>query len=179
MAYDQRFAIGYISSSSKGGAKLHRRNFGEVVENLAAAREYHWMTGNFLKHAGPLQWSDLPIDSHEPIALAAPKPRPLFIVGGAVDGDGWAVPIGMFLAAVAAGPVYQLLDKHGLSTTVFPSIATLVLDGDLGFREHATGHTPAPNWPTFISFASRYLAWTTTRSHAKSGPNSTADLSQR
>src|SRR5258707_12081128 len=30
MAYDQRFAIAYVSSSGEGGAKLHRRNFGEL-----------------------------------------------------------------------------------------------------------------------------------------------------
>ena len=35
MAYDPRFAIGFIGSSGEGGAKLHRRNFGELVENLA------------------------------------------------------------------------------------------------------------------------------------------------
>ena len=34
MAYDRRFAIGFIGSSGEGGAKLHRRNFGELVENL-------------------------------------------------------------------------------------------------------------------------------------------------
>jgi hypothetical protein len=27
----------------------------------------------------------------------------------------------------------------------------------LAFRQHSGGHTPAPNWPTFITFASRYL----------------------
>jgi hypothetical protein len=54
MAYDQRFAIGYISSSGMGGAALYRRHFGELLENVAAANEYHWMAGNFLKYAGPL-----------------------------------------------------------------------------------------------------------------------------
>jgi hypothetical protein len=31
LAFDQRFAIGYISSSGAGGAKLHRRRYGERV----------------------------------------------------------------------------------------------------------------------------------------------------
>jgi hypothetical protein len=159
MAYDQRFAIGYISSSGEGGAKLNRRNWGEVVENVAAAREYHWMAGNFLKYAGPLQWSDLPVDSHELIALSAP--RPLFVGGGATNGDGWADARGMFMAAVAASPVYRLLGKRGLDTTAFPPIETPLIAGDLAFRQHAGGHTPAPNWPTFITFASRYLTVST------------------
>ena len=45
MAYDERFAIGFIGSSGEGGAKLHRRNFGELVENVASSGEYHWMAG--------------------------------------------------------------------------------------------------------------------------------------
>lgn len=55
MAYDQRFAIGFIGSSGEGGAKLHRRHWGELVENLTGQGEYHWMAGNFLKYGGPAQ----------------------------------------------------------------------------------------------------------------------------
>src|SRR5258706_9516217 len=69
MAYDQRFAIAFVGSSGEGGAKLHRRNFGELVENVAGAGEYHWMARNFIKYAGPLTWNDLPVDSHELIAF--------------------------------------------------------------------------------------------------------------
>ncbi|MFZ0454492.1 MAG: hypothetical protein WAM24_12155, partial [Ignavibacteriaceae bacterium] len=43
MAYDKRFAIGFIGSSGEGGASLFRRNFGELVENVASTSEYHWM----------------------------------------------------------------------------------------------------------------------------------------
>jgi hypothetical protein len=32
-----------------------------------------------------------------------------------------------------------------------------LIDGDLGFRQHTGGHTDEPNWPTFLTFASRYL----------------------
>jgi hypothetical protein len=155
MAYDQRFAIAYVSSSGEGGAKLNRRDWGEIVENVAGTNEYHWMAGNFLKYAGPLQWKDLPIDAHELIALCAP--RPVFIGGGATKGDGWADAQGMFMAAAAASPVYTLLAKKGLDTTTFPPIETPLIEGDLAFRQHSGGHTPAPNWPTFITFASRYL----------------------
>jgi len=156
MAYDPRFAIAYISSSGEGGAKLHRRNFGELVENVAGTGEYHWMAGNFVKYAGPLTANDLPIDSHELIALCAP--RPVFIGAGApAQGDAWVDAKGMFLAAVGAGPVYKLLGKKDLGTVEFPPIETALIDGDVAFRQHSGGHTPAPNWPTFITFASRYL----------------------
>jgi hypothetical protein len=155
MAYEPRLAIGYISSSGESGAKLYRHIFGEEIGNVAAASEYHWMAGNFLKYDGPLTIADLPVDAHELIALAAP--RPVFISGGATQGDGWVDAKGMFLAAVAAGPVYKLLGKKDLGTTVFPPIETPLIDGDVAFRQHSGGHTPAPNWPTFLEFASRYL----------------------
>jgi hypothetical protein len=155
MAYDSRFWTAYVSSSGEGGAKIHRRNWGELVENVAGGSEYHWMAGNFLKYAGPLNWNDLPVDSHELVALCAP--RPVFISGGATNGDGWVDAKGMFLAAVGAGPVYKLLGKKDMGTTEFPPIETPLIDGDVAFRQHSGGHTPGPNWPTFIAFASRYV----------------------
>jgi hypothetical protein len=155
MAYDPRFAIAYVSSSGAGGAALYRRNFGEQIGNVAGTGEYHWMAGNFLKYAGPLTPNDLPVDSHELIALSAP--RPVFIGAGATEGDGWQDGRGMFMATVAAGPVYRLLGKKDLVTTEFPPIETPLIDGELAYRQHSDGHTPAPNWPTFLTFASRYL----------------------
>jgi hypothetical protein len=148
-------AIAYVSSSGEGGAKLFRRIFGEQVGNVAGTSEYHWMAGNFLKYDGPLTVGDLPVDANELIALCAP--RPVFISGGATQGDGWVDAKGMFLAAAGAGPVYRLLGKKDMGTTDFPPIETALIDGDVAFRQHAGGHTPGPNWPTFITFASRYL----------------------
>jgi len=156
MAYEPRFAIGFIGSSGEGGAKILRRKFGEQVENIASTAEYHWMAGNFLKYAGPFTPNDLPVDAHELIALCAP--RPVFISSGSqqVEG-GWVDAKGMFLGAVGAGPVYKLLGKKDLGTTEFPPMETALIDGDIAFRQHAGGHTTGPNWPTFLIFASRYL----------------------
>lgn len=156
MAYDRRFAIGLIGSSGAGGAKLFRRNFGESVEDLAAISEYHWFCGNFLKYAGPLNPGDLPVDAHELIALVAP--RPLFISEGspAVEGN-WLDDKGQFLAEVYAGPVYRLLGKRGLGVTHMPPMGTVLISGDLAFRQHQYGHTDFPNWPAFLDFAARYM----------------------
>jgi hypothetical protein len=169
MALDERFAIGYISSSGQGGAKLHRRKYGETIENLAT-RFYYWMGGNYLKYTG--RWDTLPVDSHELIALCAP--RPVFISAGngpgptKADGtveinDAWVDAKGSFLAAVGAGPVYRLLGGRDLGTTGMPAIDTAAIDGDLGFRQHTAGHTPNPTWPTFLRFADRYLTPHTSR----------------
>ncbi len=156
MAYDQRFAIAFVGSSGAGGAKILRRNFGEQLENIASTSEYHWVAGNFLKFAGPLTVEDLPVDAHELIALCAP--RPVFISSGSqqVEG-GWVDAKGMFLAAVAAGPVYTLLGKKDLTSNNFPPTETALIDGDIAFRQHAAGHTTGPNWPTFLQWASRYF----------------------
>ncbi|MCZ2478774.1 alpha/beta hydrolase family protein [Aquirufa nivalisilvae] len=154
MAFDSRFAIGYICSSGAGGLKLYRRNYGELIENVAAKNEYHWMAGNFLKYAGPLQWNDLPIDAHELIALCAP--RPIYIgVGG--NGDSWADPYGMYLAGKEASPVYELLGKKGLVSDSAPRINEAKTQGEIAFRMHDKGHVTGPNWPNFIEFASKYL----------------------
>lgn len=154
MAYEPRLAVAFISSSGEGGVKLHRRNAGELVENVAGSGEYHWMAGNFIKYAGPLTPHDMPVDAHELIAMCAP--RPVFISGGS-KGDGWVDTRGMFMAGAAAGPVYTLLGKKDLGTTKYPPIGTTFIEGDIAYRQHEAGHTPAPNWPTFIEFASRYF----------------------
>ncbi|VTR94695.1 Uncharacterized protein OS=Fibrisoma limi BUZ 3 GN=BN8_04114 PE=4 SV=1 [Gemmata massiliana] len=156
MAYDERFAIGFIGSSGAGGAKLHRRDYGEKVENVAGTGEYHWMAGNYIKYAGPLIVKDLPVDAHELIALCAP--RPVFISVGSLQVEGgWIDARGMFMAGVAAEPVYKLLGKKGLGTAEFPAQETALTDGEIAFRQHAGGHTTGPNWPTFLKYAERYI----------------------
>jgi hypothetical protein len=176
MAYDPRFAIAYVSSSGAGGAHISRRKYGELVDNVAANNEYHWMAGNYLKYAG--HWDDMPVDAHELVALCAP--RPVFISGGKgpdmnpdgtiatrVDANGqtvaqaindaWVDAKGMFMAAAGAGPVYKLLGRRDMGTTEFPPIETTLIDGDVAFRQHSGGHTDGPNWPTFLTFADRYI----------------------
>jgi hypothetical protein len=161
MVDDPRFAIGYISSSGAGGADLYRRNYGERMGNIAGMNEFHWFAGNFMRYgAVGHSANDMPVDSHEFIALVAP--RPIFIGGGALltdaqyaPGDAWQDAQGMFMAAVAASPVWDLLGAKGLGTTTFPPMGTLIDSGDVAFRQHHYGHTPAPNWPYFIEFAEK------------------------
>ncbi|HEX7569992.1 MAG TPA: acetylxylan esterase, partial [Verrucomicrobiae bacterium] len=165
MAYDQRFAIALVGSSGEGGAKLSRRNWGELVENLTGTGGYHWMAGNFLKYGGPLTAGDMPVDAHELIALCAP--RPTFISYGASSGPGaegtWVDQHGSFMAAVAAGPVFRLLGKKDLGTPgnyltdPMPPVNTALLDGELAWRQHDGGHTDGPNWPVFLKWANKYI----------------------
>jgi len=168
MAYDTRFAVVLIGSSGEGGAKLHRRNWGEAVENLTGSGEYHWMAGNFLKYGaseatfGSKTPGDLPVDAHELIALCAP--RLTFVSYGVPEkGDAkWLDHQGSYMAAIAAGPVFRLLGAKDLGKSddyhaeKMPAVNVSLLDGQLGWRQHDGGHTDAPNWRYFIPWADKF-----------------------
>ena len=170
MAFDPRFAVVLVGSSGEGGAKLHRRRWGEQVENLTGSGEYHWMAGNFLKYGaaaadfGAMNPGDLPVDAHELIALCAP--RPTFISYGVPErGDAkWLDQRGSFMAAVAAQPVFRLLGARDLGVpddyrnAQPPAVNVGLLDGQLAWRQHDGGHTDGPNWKYFIPWAERMLA---------------------
>jgi len=169
MAYDTRFAVVLVGSSGEGGAKLHRRNWGEAVENLTGSGEYHWMAGNFIKYGaaeaafGSRNAGDLPVDAHELIALCAP--RPTFISYGVPEkGDAkWLDHQGSYMAAVAAGPVFRLLGAKDLGTSddyskeKMPAVNVSMLDGQLAWRQHYGGHTDGPNLKYFIPWADKFL----------------------
>lgn len=169
MAFDQRFALALVGSSGQGGAKLHRRNFGEAVENLTSSYEYHWMAGNYLKYGaeeavfGSKNANDLPVDAHQLIALCAP--RPVFISYGIPEkGDAkWVDQQGSYMATVAAGPVYKLLGaedlgvSHAYKTAQMPGVNVGLLDGELAWRQHDGGHTDGPNIKYFIQWANTFI----------------------
>ena len=169
MAFDTRFAVVLVGSSGEGGAKLHRRNWGEAVENLTGSGEYHWMAGNFLKYGAPeasfgsKNAGDLPVDAHELIALCAP--RLTFISYGVPEkGDAkWLDHQGSYMAAVAAGPVFRLLGAKDLGivddyhTAKMPPVNVGLLNGQLAWRQHDGGHTDGPNWKYFIAWADKFI----------------------
>lgn len=170
LAFEPRFAVGLIGSSGKGGATLHRRVFGEAVESLTGG-EYYWMAGNYIKYGasesifGSKTGCDLPVDSHELIALCAP--RLTFISYGIPEkGDAkWLDQRGSYMATVAAGSVFKLLGAKDLGvsndylTEEMPPVLTGLLDGELAWRQHDGGHTDAPNFEFFIPWASKFLKY--------------------
>jgi hypothetical protein len=163
-AFEPRIAAGLIGSSGEGGVKLHRHIYGEAVENLAGG-EYYWMAGNFIKYGAsePLKTAaDLPVDSHELIALCAP--RPCFISYGLVErGDAkWVDAHGSFMAGVLAGPAYRLLGRKDFGTPgdyltdPMPPVNQLI-GGELAWRQHDGGHDVTPNWPAFFKWVAAYI----------------------
>jgi hypothetical protein len=169
MAFEPRFAMALVGSSGEGGAKLHRRNFGEAVENLTGSGEYHWMAGNFLKYGaaessfGSKNAGDLPVDAHLLIALCAP--RLTFISYGVPErGDAnWLDQQGSYMATVAAGPVFRLLgardlgEKGDYRTARMPPVNTGMLDGELSWRQHDGGHEDRSNMKDFIAWANKLI----------------------
>ncbi len=169
LAFEQRFALALVGSSGKGGATLHRRNFGEAVESLTGSGEYHWMAGNYLKYgaaestSGPGNAGQMHVDSHSLIAMCAP--RLTFISYGVPEkGDAkWLDQKGSYMATIAAGAVFKLLGAKDLGvsndykTEVMPPVNTSVLDGELAWRQHDGGHTDAPNMKYFIEWANKKL----------------------
>jgi hypothetical protein len=168
-AFDQRFYMVLIGSSGEGGAKLNRRNWGEAVESLTATGEYHWMAGNFMKYGasdatfGSKNPGDIPVDSHELIAMCAP--RLTFVSYGVPEkGDAkWLDHQGSYMATVAAQPVFQLLGAKTLGvsndyhTEKMPAVNVGLLDGQLAWRQHDGGHTDAPNVKYFIKWADHFM----------------------
>lgn len=168
LAFEQRFAMALVGSSGKGGATLHRRNWGEAVESLTGG-EYYWMAGNYMKYGaaessfGSKTAADLPVDSHELIAMCAP--RLTFISYGIPEkGDAkWLDHQGSYMATVAAGPVFRLLGAKDLgvsdnyTTEKMPPVNTGFLDGRLAWRQHDGGHTDAPNFKYFIPWANKFI----------------------
>jgi hypothetical protein len=169
LAFEDRFAVGLIGSSGKGGATLLRRNFGEAVENLTGGGAFHWMAGNFIKYGteessfGRKTGCDLPVDSHELIALCAP--RLTFISYGIPEkGDAnWLDQRGSYKATIAAGAAFKLLGAKDLGVSndytkeYMPPVLTGLLNGQLAWRQHDGGHTDAPNYKYFIPWASKFF----------------------
>lgn len=141
LVFEPRFALALVGSSGEGGTKLHRRDFGEAVENLTGSGEYHRTAGNFLKYGaeeskfGRKTPGDIPVDAHQLIALCAP--RPTFISYGIPEkGDAlWLDQQGSYMAVVAAGPAFRLLgaqdvgDRDDYRAAKMPPVNTGLLEG--------------------------------------------------
>lgn len=151
-ARDQRFGMVIASCSGEGGAALSRRNYGENIDHMThPTRYFYQFATNWRSYKDNPSLS--PVDAHMLIALMAP--RPLLLQTGTTDN--WSDPRGEFLAAVAAGPVYNLLGKKALGTEVWPEAGVPVLN-DLGYFMHEGGHGSMPaDFGIFIRFMKKHF----------------------
>jgi hypothetical protein len=149
-ARDQRFAMVIASCSGEGGAALSHRNYGERIKHLAVRYGYQFAKnyGNFGDDV-----ENFPVDAHMLAALIAP--RPLLLQTGHTDK--WSDPLGEFEAAVAAGPVYELLGKQSLGVSELPGAGEPILN-TLGYLMHDGGHGTVPSdWNVYLQFMKKHL----------------------
>jgi hypothetical protein len=144
---DTRYGMVIASCSGEGGAAISRRWYGETINHMTdPTRYFYQFAGNWRNYRDDPSKS--PVDANMLVSLMAP--RPLLLQTG--DTDKWSDPKGEFLAAVAAGPVYELLGKKSLRTDIYPAAGVPVLN-DLGYYMHACGHGAMPaDYEIFIRF---------------------------
>jgi hypothetical protein len=149
-ASDKRFALVISQNSGAGGAALNRRIFGETVGRLNASFP-HWFCKQFRDYS--LNEKAMPFDSHELLALIAPRP---LLITSATE-DRWSDPRGEFLAGKAASPVYQLLGTKGLESDQQPDPATLI-KSRIGYFLRSGPHSVThEDWQAYCDFCDHWM----------------------
>jgi pimeloyl-ACP methyl ester carboxylesterase len=148
---DQRFAMVVSNESGAGGAALARRRFGETVARLNTAFP-HWFCTNYTKYSN--NEDALPVDTHELLALIAP--RALYVA--CASDDLWGDPRGSYLALYNSLPVFKLFNNKTSISEVTPSLNTQVTSGKIAFHIRDGEHNlKLKDWNFVMDFADKVL----------------------
>ncbi len=146
-AQDERFALACVNGAGEGGPALTRRHFGETLGQIT--RNFpHWFTPRYATYAGRI--GELPVDSHQLIALVAPRAYH----GGDAANDLWADPRGAWLALVEASKVWALAGNTAPIKNEMPLVNGVLLHGPLAYHIRAAGHDLTTfDWKLYLDHA--------------------------
>ncbi|MCC9658928.1 alpha/beta hydrolase family protein [Rhodopirellula halodulae] len=159
-ATDTRFAMVISNDSGCGGAALSRRAFGETVGRINRSFP-HWFNDQYTQYNE--NESAMPVDQHQLIALAAPRP----IAVGSATQDEWADPKGEFLSWQLAAPAYRVL---GMNAKAFDTVSTakmlkqqgVINAGPMQYHLREGKHDLAKyDWECYLDLADRTLSQST------------------
>jgi len=146
-ANDPRFAMAVSNNSGCSGAALTRGGQGETIAQINDAFP-HWFSGNYRRYSG--DFSRLPIDQHQLLALIAPR---LIYVASAV-GDTWADPQSEFLATLAAGEAWPNSLEDAIPWAHHVILNSPVHAPRVGYHLRSGGHgLMVVDWFNFLDFA--------------------------
>lgn len=92
-------------------------------------------------------------DQHQLVALIAP--RKVYIASA--EEDSWADPIGEFLSAYHASPVYELYGLSGISSNKMPNIHEPIIY-DIGYHIRSGKHDVTDyDWTCFMDFTDKHF----------------------
>jgi hypothetical protein len=149
-AQDTRFRVVISNNSGAGGAALSKRIFGETVAQVSSI-EPSWFCSAFNKYRD--NEDKLEFDQHQLVALIAP--RKVYIASA--EEDSWADPIGEFLSAYHASPVYELYGLSGISSNKMPNIHEPIIY-DIGYHIRSGKHDVTDyDWTCFMDFTDKHF----------------------
>lgn len=151
-AQDTRLGMVLSATAGHGGDALWKRQFGESLDNMLAWLP-RWLGRNAAKYQGKTE--DLPVDQH--MLLACLAPRPVYVA--TAQHDLWADPMGQWLSAYHAAPIYQLYGKESIfSSAAQPAINTPIIKSPVGHHLRSGFHgLQQYDWERFMEFMEHHF----------------------
>jgi hypothetical protein len=150
-ALDDRVEAALVMQAGKGGATLTRSYAGETLKQITQSYP-HWFAPAYAGWSG--REREIPVDQHQLIAMAAPRP----VLLGNGWKDVWSDPNGSFRAALGADPVYELMGKRGLAQTGLKDARER---GEIDFFIRSGGHgVRQADWDFMLDWLDRWFGVT-------------------